>query len=340
MKVQIEQLTRQIYPIYVVSGDDYLLVQEASDTIRKYAKEKGYSEREVFYLETGFDWESFLNSINNTSLFGERTLIELHIKNKMTEAGNKLLQNYAKKPPLDKILVIITNKLDAATQKTAWFKAIDSCGAVLQVWPIDISQLPVWLEKRLKSFGLITDYKGRQLLANHVAGNLLAAVQEIEKLSLLYGNGNITVDQISAAITDNSRFNIFNLLDAAINNQPESIIKILERLRDENTEPTLILWALVNELRSLIKISSDIKQGLNIEQALTKNFVWQFRKAMFKKVLTKYKLNQLENILKSALKIELIIKGADTQHLLWHELSNFYLKFADGKGAFAILAGV
>lgn len=328
MKVQIEQLTNSPYPLYLVSGDEFLLVQEACDTIRKYAAEAGHSEREVFYVETGFNWENFLNSANNASLFGDRTLIELHLKNKITEVGSKILQNYAKNPAPDKTVLIITNKLDSAQQKTAWFKAIDSCGAILQIWPIELAQLPFWITRRLKATGLNADHQGVQLLADHVAGNLLAAVQEIEKLSLLYGNCNLTVEQISAAITDNSRFNIFNLLDATINNKTNAVNRILERLKEENIEPTLILWALVNELRSLVKISFDIKQGLSADQALTKNNIWHNRKSSVKKVLSKYNLDQLQDFLKSALHIELIIKGADTQHLLWHELGKLYLSFA------------
>ncbi len=334
MKIQLEQLTNHPnnhYPLYLVSGDEPLLVQEACDLIRKGAAGTGHSDREVFYIETGFNWENFLSSVNNTSLFSNHTLIELHLKNKIPDIGSKILQKYTKNPVPDKTILIVTNKLSAAEQKTAWFKAIDSCGAILQIWPIELAQLPFWITRRLKGAGLNTDRDGIQLLADHVAGNLLAAAQEIEKLSLLYGKGHLTTEQISAAITDNSRFSIFNLLDATINSQTNTVNRILERLKEENIEPTLILWTLVNELRSLIKISFDLKQGLSIDQALTKNNIWYHRKNLAKKTVHKYNLGQLQDFLKSALKLELIIKGVDTQHLLWHELNKLYLNFAGNK---------
>ncbi len=336
MKInQPEQLfANGLSPLYLVSGDEFLLVQEAGDLIRKYTVNNGICAREIFYIESGFNWENFLNSVNNTSLFGDRTLIELHLKNKITEAGSKILQNYAKNPVSDKTILIIANKLDSAQQKTAWFKAIDSNGVILQIWPIELAQLPFWITRRLKSVGLTADHQGVQLLADHVAGNLLAAIQEIEKLSLLYGSGNLTLEQISSAITDNSRFNIFNLLDAAVNNKTTSVHRILESLKNDNTEPTLILWTLTNELRSLIKVSFDIKKGLSMDQAITKNNIWYSRKAPVKKALGKYHLDQLQNFLKSALQVELIIKGADSQHLLWHELAKLYLNFADNKLSF------
>jgi DNA polymerase III subunit delta len=335
MKVQAEQLihslTKNISPLYLISGDEFLLVQEACDAIRKHTTSMGYGEREVFYIETGFNWEKFLSSANNSSLFSDRTLIELHLKSKINESGSKILQNYAKNPAPDKTVLIISSKLDSSQQKTAWFKAIDSYGVITQIWPIELTQLPSWIARRLKSAGLNADQQGIQLLADHVAGNLLSAVQEIEKLSLLYGDGNLTVEQISSAITDNSRFNIFNLLEAAINNKTAAVSRIFDRLKEENIEPTLILWALTNELRSLIKVSFSVKHGLSIDQAMTQNNVWHNRKLLVKKTLGRYDLEQLQNFLKSALSVDMIIKGADSQHLLWHELSRLYLNFADNK---------
>lgn len=332
MKIQTEQLQfKTIAPIYLVTGDEFLLTQEACDIIRKHTADAGYNAREIFYIEPGFNWEFFLSSLNNTSLFSERVLIELHLKSKLTDAASKILQNYIKNPTTNKVILIIANKLDSSQQKTAWFKAIDTYGIIIQIWPIESGQLPTWISRRLKIAGLNADFQGKQLLADHVAGNLLAANQEIEKLSLLYGSGDLTIEQISSAITDNSHFSIFNLLNAAINNKTTTILRILERLQSENIDPILILWAIVNELRTLINVSFDIKSGMNIDQALTKNHVWYNRKPLVKKILGRYELGQLQNLLKSAMSIDLIIKGADNQHLLWHELSKLYLRFADNK---------
>jgi len=332
MKIQSEQLTsvlkQGISPVYLVSGDEFLLVQEACDLIRKHATSSGYEEREIFYIETGFNWENFLNSVNNTSIFSNQVLIELYLKNKLTENGSKILQKYAKSPPPDKILLIITDKLDSAQQKTAWFKAIDSCGYTIPIWPIEQSQFSNWVTKRLLNAGLKTDHEGIKLLVDHLAGNLLAAVQEIEKLVLLYGKGNLTAVQISEVLADNARFNIYNLLDTALNKNPENINRILATLKNEAIDPILILWTITNELRSLINISFTIKKGANIEEALTQNNIWPKRKPQVKKMLLRYNLGQLQTFLKKAIHIDLIIKGANNQQLLWHELERFYLNLA------------
>lgn len=333
MKIQAQQLIpslkKKISLSYLVSGDDFLLVQEACDNIRKYAIDAGYNEREVFYIETGFNWENFLNSINNSSLFGDRTLIELRIKNKLTDIGSKTLQNYAKNPNTDKVILVIANKLDGAQQKSSWFKSLDTLGIVLPIWPIDQMHLPAWIENRIKQAGFTTTHQGIKLLADHTCGNLLAAAQEIEKLKLLYSNNdNLTVEQISKAITDNAQFNVFNLVDATLSNKAALVNRILDNLENENVEPTIILWSIANELRSLIKMSFAVKQGTTIDQVIAQNNVWYNRKTVVKKALQQYKLTKLQNLFKNTLNIDLLIKGANKQQLLRHELKNICLKLA------------
>lgn len=333
MKIQAQQLIlslkKKIAPSYLVSGDDFLLVQEACDTIRKYAIDAGYNEREVFYIESGFNWENFLGSISNSSLFGDRAIIELRIKNKLTDIGNKTLQNYAKNPNTDKVILVITNKLDQAQQKSGWFKALDTLGIVLPIWPIDQSQLSPWIENRLKQAGFTTNQQGIKLLADHTCGNLLAATQEIEKLKLLYNSGNLTAEQISNAVTDNAQFNVFNLIDAAISNKIALANRILDNLENENVEPTIILWSIANELRLLIKMSFAVKQGATIDQVIAKNNIWYNRKLLVKKALQRYKLSKLQNLFKQTLNIDLLIKGANIQKILRHELKKICFKLAN-----------
>lgn len=330
MKIQLQQLaqhlTEKMAPLYLISGDEFVLVQEACDAMRQHAASVGFDERETFYVESGFNWEEFLNSTSNFSLFSGRTLIELHLKSKLTDIGSKILQNYAKKPAPDKIVVIIAAKLDAAQQKTAWFKAIDIHGIVLPIWPIDATQLPLWINKRLQKAGLKADGQGIKLLVDYALGNLLAAAQEIEKLRLLYGSGSLTTEQIIAVITDNSRFNVFNLLDTALAGKIALVVRMLNNLKTEGVEPTIILWAIARELRSLIDISFAMQQGSTAEQAMAK--VWSNRKVIVKKVLARHNLASLQNLLEKTAQIDYIIKGADNQHLLWHELNKVYFDFS------------
>lgn len=318
MKIQPQQLKQhKIAPVYLISGDEFLLVQEACDIVRKLAIDSGYNEREVFHIETSFNWERFVASTSNSSLFGEKSLLELNLNGKIGDVGNEVLQNYFNKPSKDKIILIIVGKLDAAQQKTKWFKAMDACGFVVQIWPIDASQMPTWIIKRLMQYNLKTNQQGVKILADYAFGNLLAAVQEIEKISLIYGDGSITPEQIIEVITDNSKFNIFNLIDTTLSGNKSLVLHILDNLKAEDIEPTIILWSIARELRVLINMSLDIEQN-----------IWDKRKALFRQALSRHKINSLQNLLQQATKIDRIIKGADNQHILWHEIYNVFLHLA------------
>src|SRR5690554_7543244 len=78
------------------------------------------------------------------------------------------------------------------------------------------------------------------MLAHHTEGNLLAAVQEIEKLKLL-GETNIDAELLGEAITNNSRFNAFQLADACLLGNIANASNILSQLKAEGVEPILIL---------------------------------------------------------------------------------------------------
>lgn len=321
MKISSQQLKqRQLAPVYLISGDEFLLVQEACEIVRQLAVNSGYQEREIFHLETGFNWENFIASARNASLFGDQSLLELNLSGKISEVGSEVLLNYCHKPAKNKIVLIVAGKLDAAQQKTKWFKAIDACGFVVQIWPLDARQMLAWVTQRLAQFKLSTSAAGVKILADYAVGNLLAAAQEIEKISLIYGAGSLTTEQIITVITDNAKFNIFNLMDAALKGNKALVVHILDNLQAEDTEPAIILWSMARELRTLIQLS--LGAGHN---------AWDKRQALLQQALVRHNTNSLQRLLQQAAIIDRIIKGADNQHVLWHEVYSIFLQLAGGK---------
>lgn len=323
MKIKLEQLQQnlnnKLAPVYLISGDEYLLVQETCDVIRSAAAAAGFTERIILSVEKNFDWQELAIKASNISLFSEQNLLELRLNTSPGTTGANTLIAYMQKPPEDKILLIITEKLDASQQKTKWFKAIDSRGIVIQVWPLDITKLPQWITQRMRQKGLTTTAEGINLLAEFVEGNLLAATQEIEKLHLLYGIGQLTVQQIAASIADNARFNVFDLADSILKNERGKTIRILRNLQAEKIEPVLILWAISKEIRSLASMRSLIEQGDSAEMVMQKYHVWAKRKSFIKNTLQKYKSDYLHKIMQSCAQIDRIIKGAEPGNS-WDEM--------------------
>ena len=322
------QLKNKLAPVYLLSGDDTLLVQESADQIRRAAKEQGFSEREVLTVENNFNWDYLLECSQNLSLFGDKKLIELRIlKGAPDNAGKKVLEHYAASPPEDNILLIITPKLTASTQKTKWLKQIESCGVFLPIWPIDSKQLPYWIKQRMQQQQLKPSPGALTLLAERVEGNLLAAAQEIDKLLLLYGPGPIDENKILEAVKDNARFDIFQLVDTAMLGNIAKTQKICAELQQEGVEAAGALWAVSKEIRNLAEMSFQIKKGQNSRQVFQTFRIWDKRKPAIQSALQRKSTHDFQLLLQEARQVDLCIKGMGTIPP-WQALSQLLLNLS------------
>jgi DNA polymerase-3 subunit delta len=318
----------QLAPIYLISGDETLLVEEACQSIRNQAYKNNFTDREIFYADTKFDWNKLLASANNLSLFGDNSILELRLSsNKINEAGKKTLLNYATNPPQNKILLIVTKKLSGPTQNTKWYKTIKQAGKCLQIWPITSQQLPTWIAQRLKQQNISADADVINFLSENTEGNLLAAKQAIEKIALLYDNKSLTLQEAVAIVSDNSHFDIFALVDAALSGDVKRTTRILTGLKNEGIEPILILWALAREIRNLSSMAQQLQQGEQINNVLYKNHVWEKRKPLIRLGLKRLSLKKLLRLLQQAAKIDRIIKGAASGNV-WDELRSLSIKLS------------
>jgi len=314
MKLTPEQLKGHLQqaaaPVYLISGDEPLVIEESCDLLRASFREKGFSEREVLHVEGQFKWEYLLECANALSLFAEQKLIEIRLgSHKINKAASAIIQEYIQHAPPENILLIISNKLDAAAKKSAWHKAIEKSGVFIEVWPIEIQQLPGWIRHRATSQKMQLDDEAVQFLCDRVEGNLLAAKQELDKLNLLYPEGTITANQIVDAVSDSSRYDVYGLMDAISAGQGERCIKILNVLKQEGTEPPIVLWALTREIRTLYAIKQGLSRGLNYDAICQKERIWGKRKSALRRCAEKLSSSTLERLLSSSQHLDKIIKG-------------------------------
>lgn len=321
-------LSKGLAPIYLVSGDEPLLIQEACGTIRRAARAAGFSERDLYHCDANFDWGQVLTAANSLSLFSEQKIIELRLTTgKPGDKGGKVLQEYAQSPAPDNLLLIVANKLDGASQKSKWFKAIDDAGAHVQVWPISATQLPRWIGQRLQQAGLRADSSAIDLLASRIEGNLLAAAQEIEKLKLLAPDNIVSYELMASAVADSARYDVFGLADKALHGDARAAVKTLHGLKTEGTEPINILWALTRDIRSMVQISLTVTQGKSFEIAARQAGIWDKRQPLIQTALRRLKPAHLQQLLRKANGIDKAIKGMRNAEP-WDELLDLILNMA------------
>lgn len=332
MRLRTEQLSEHLAqgplaPVYLISGDEPLLAQEAADHIRNTARAEGFNERELLHAEPGFDWDTVLTEANSLSLFAEKKIIELRIANgKPGDKGSRVLQEYAANPSPDNLLLIITPKLESTATRSKWVKSIEAAGVFIQAWPVPPGQLPAWIGKRLQQAGIQASRQAVDILADRVEGNLLAAVQEIEKLKLLLPEGEVDAATMSTVVADSARFNVFALVDKALEGDAQGASRNLRGLRDEGTDATVILWALARELRTLIKARESLDAGDHMDWVLKNLGVWEKRKRPVKMALKRLSINHLKQMLRLAGGIDRAIKGMRTANP-WDDLTTLTLMF-------------
>lgn len=221
MNVRPDQLqsvvSKTVYPVYMVSGDEPLQQMEALDSIRGFLREESYSEREILDVDTKFDWQRLMDEAASMSLFATRRIVELRLPTaKPGRQGSQAIKDYLARVPEDTVLIINAGKVDGNAKKSAWYKAVEKNGLVVQCWPVPIDKLSYWLKQRFNIRGMNADDEVLAYISQHVEGNLLAANQEIEKLFLLLGPGKISYGDVVEAITAQSRFNVFELIDMSL----------------------------------------------------------------------------------------------------------------------------
>lgn len=314
MKIYPNQLAQHLQkglsPVYLIAGDEILMVQEARDQIRVAAKEKGFDEHQFLQVDKSFNWNELTTAANTLSLFSEKSVIELRIPNgKPGRTGSAAIADFLKNPPSDKILLIVTPRLDSSASKGKWVKACETTGIFLPIWPIDRDKFPAWIQGRMRSAGLQADPMGIKFIANNTEGNLLAAAQEIEKLRLIHGKTKLTNEQIAAACGDSARFDIFQLIDQIHLGPPSKIIRVLSRLKEEGGEPVLILWALTREIRTLIKIHTALQRGIAQATCFKQNQIWPKRQSIILRALKNSTPPHLKRLLLKAQQCDTQIKG-------------------------------
>ena len=245
-------LARTLLPAYLISGDEPLLAGEAADAVRTRAREAGFSEREVHFIERASDWDAVRAASANLSLFGTRRVLEVRLASaKPGAAGAATLMALLAADDRDTLFLILTPRLDREAQAAEWVRRLDSRGGWVQIWPVEAEKLPAWLAARCRKLGLEPDTEALELLAARTEGNLLAAQQELAKLALLAPAGRLTPEVVLASVADSARFDVFQLGEAVLAGDTARALRMLAGLRAEGTEATLVLWALTRALRDL-----------------------------------------------------------------------------------------
>ncbi len=303
-------LAKGLAPLYVITSDEHLLALEAADKIRRAARAAGHTERDVLTVERSFKWGELLAANQALSLFGDKKLIELRIPSgKPGKDGSAALQAYAKDLSPDNLTLITLPKLDWQTAKASWVASLQQAAVYIEIPNIERAQLPGWIGQRLSAQGQSAERSALDFIADRVEGNLLAAHQEIQKLGLLHAPGKLSFEQVQDAVLNVARYDVFKLSEAMLMGDPARLARMLEGLKGEGEALPLVLWAVSEEIRTLLKLKAGMAQGRPLGVLLKEYRIWGPRERMMDPALRRISLPTLEAALQEAAQVDKMVKG-------------------------------
>ena len=308
MKVAVRQLEAQIRkglsPLYTIHGAEPLLALEAADRIRDAARKAGCTEREVFFAEPGADWNRLGASAANLSLFASKRLVEIRIPTgKPGAEGGRAIESWCAKLPPDDVTLVLLPELEWQQMKSNWFNTLDANGIVVEAKPVSRDELPQWLAERLSRQGQRASVETLEWLADRVEGNLLAARQEVGKLSLLLPKGEIGLAAIREAVTDVSRFDRDQLIDAIHAGDAGRVARVVDCLEAEGEPLPLLLWQLTEELRLMMALAANQRP---------RRFLTPERSSALQQTARRHSAASFDRELLRAHRIDRMIKGVET----------------------------
>ena len=164
-------------PLWVITGEEPLLMLEAADLLRAKARKEGATEREVLNASAIWDWSKLPESCTAMSLFGDKKIVELRLASPRPGVkGTQALTDIASMP-LDGVTLVVTIPYDWSLKKAAWYKALTANAEVVECNSVSARELPSWFAARLAKKNLKAEPAALKILSDRCEGNLLAAAQ-------------------------------------------------------------------------------------------------------------------------------------------------------------------
>jgi len=311
-------LAKSLAGVYAIHGDEPLLALEAADAVRAAARKRGFTERVVLEPGRGFDWSEFAHAAQSLSLFAEKKLIELRLPSgKPGTQGGEAIAGYCAQPAADLLLLVSLPRVDRAAQSSAWFGALGRAGVMVDVWPVERARLPAWIAERLARQRQSAPREVLEFLADGVEGNLLAAHQEIRKLSLAAAEGALTLEAVQEAVSNVARYDPNDAAEALLAGDLGRYARVIEGLRGEGEAPPYLLFAVSSALFAL-------QRG---ERVFNRRV-----QAAVEAAARRYSPARIEQALAQTAQIDRAIKGVGSGEP-WQEFIVLGLKLAHGSKA-------
>mgnify|MGYP004536764547 FL=1 len=289
---------------YLISAESYRIIE---DEIKKIVKNNNYlifnaikcSIKEIVeeasYVGLGIE-EKWL-VVSDADFFGT---------GKISESDNDLLCKYLENP-INSTNIIFTT-LNGIDLRKKSVKLIKSKGNIINIPKMDKRALNTTLTNYLKSFDYSIDYQTINYIMDNSYNNLDIMFNELDKIMLYYSFPcKIKLADVIKITGEEKNNNNFDFVNAVVEKNLSSSLKILKNLKVYKVEPTALVALLAREFRLMYYIK-ELKDKMNTSEMMSYLSLadWQINKLYNNSM--KYTKNELLKNLVSLCKIDLNIK--------------------------------
>ncbi len=316
-------------PVYLVSGDEPYQCRETVASITRAVAAAGFSQTVKLHVESGFDWSELEAEASALSLFSDKKLIDLKMPTaKPGKDGGVVIKALVESNNPDTVMIIQSGKLEGSSKKSAWYKAIDKFGVHIEIWPLKHRDTERWIRKKLQQAGFQASHDAVRVLMSRVEGNMLAAVQEIEKIGLICDPGELNEKMVLDAVSDSARYDLYEFADSVMQGDKDRVVLVLAGLREEGINENQIIWVLSDRLFKLTMYLEALASGSDLKPVFAR--LWNNQISLTKSAGNRISMGDAYALLDQAYRLDAMAKGR-IEGNVWDELLQLCLNFSGSK---------
>jgi DNA polymerase III subunit delta len=314
-------LKQPLLPLYIITGQDSFLLNSCVRAIKRTWKTDDTDEKRL-YLEHASDWEELMCEAESYGLFHDTLILDASLNKKTLDAKSKTtLSTYLEERINSRTLIIIRAPLLPIKQLSA-FNANKHVG-LINISPLKPRDHQQWVARQLKQRHFTCMHGVVELIQTYTQGHVHAAAQTIERLALVHEpNTCLSLDDVHEQLLDVRDYKLYELSGACLEGNAHKALDLAARAKQDQTEPTHILWFITQELRLLEQLHAGISaQALNIRS---------FRVGQYQQAKNRCSQPHVYHLLRLSQALDTHIKSGDSAQT-WMLLEQLIVTFCNPK---------
>ena len=323
----------KLEPVTLLAGSEPLLVRDWLDATRADLQASGFLDIQHLHAEGSFDWNELLAEGDMMSLFSERKCRIVSLPSgKPGQQGARVIQQLCDTAEDSCCYIFVVPALDRQSRNSAWCKAIGAKGRIVEIESIAEGRLADWLLQRALEKDLQIDLPTAQFLAERTEGNLVAADQELEKLSVRFASERtLDFETVENSVAESARFSHFLLVDACLAGNSPRALRILRSLQAEGYVTVQLRWALQQALQQLDQLYQARRDGSLGTRGWQRLGIWRSKQRLYEAAMSRIGEWRIERLLQNCATLDRLGKGQQESAFPdqdWRELESLVRLFS------------